>query len=149
MPRRGNAVDTPLPVAPGRPVGHLEGQRDTVEQHNPAFRQLRTESGRALPGHVQEEFEAYLWCGRLEEGFLRVRCEQCHAESSWRSAASGAASAPRAAPVRAAMQGRGLGSADPGRGSLPVKGFSGRLRVRWGMLVSGLTGRRRSASGPG
>jgi hypothetical protein len=61
-------------------VGHLEGQRDTVEQHNPAFRQLRTESGRALPGHVQEEFEAYLWCGRLEEGFLRVRCEQRHAE---------------------------------------------------------------------
>ena len=28
----------------------------------------------------QEEFEAYLKCGRLEEGFLRVRCEQCHAE---------------------------------------------------------------------
>jgi ribosomal protein S27E len=29
---------------------------------------------------VQQEFEAYLKCGRLEEGFLRVRCEQCHAE---------------------------------------------------------------------
>jgi transposase len=29
---------------------------------------------------VHEEFEAYLKCGRLEEGFLRVRCEQCHAE---------------------------------------------------------------------
>ena len=29
---------------------------------------------------MQEEFEAYLNCGRLEEGFLRVRCEQCHAE---------------------------------------------------------------------
>jgi hypothetical protein len=33
-----------------------------------------------LPRYVQEEFEAYLKCGRLEEGFLRVRCEQCHAE---------------------------------------------------------------------
>jgi hypothetical protein len=33
-----------------------------------------------LPAYVQEEFEAYLKCGRLEEGFLRVRCEQCHAE---------------------------------------------------------------------
>ena len=30
---------------------------------------------------MQEEFEAYLKCGRLEEGFLRVRCEQCHAEN--------------------------------------------------------------------
>ena len=26
------------------------------------------------------EFEAYLKCGRLEHGFLRVRCEDCHAE---------------------------------------------------------------------
>jgi hypothetical protein len=51
-----------------------------VEQHYPAFRELRAETGRPLPGHVQEEFEAYLKCGRLEEGFLRVRCERCHAE---------------------------------------------------------------------
>jgi ribosomal protein S27E len=29
---------------------------------------------------VQQEFEAYLKCGRLEHGFLRVRCESCHAE---------------------------------------------------------------------
>ena len=29
---------------------------------------------------MQQEFEAYLKCGRLEEGFLRVRCERCHAE---------------------------------------------------------------------
>jgi ribosomal protein S27E len=29
---------------------------------------------------VQDEFDAYLKCGRLEEGFLRVRCEHCHAE---------------------------------------------------------------------
>jgi len=51
-----------------------------VEQHYPAFRELRAETVRPLPGYVQEEFEAYLKCGRLEEGFLRVRCEQCHAE---------------------------------------------------------------------
>ena len=51
-----------------------------VEQHYPAFRELRSEAGRPLPEHVQEEFEAYLKCGRLEEGFLRVRCEHCHAE---------------------------------------------------------------------
>ena len=51
-----------------------------VEQHYRAFRGLRAEGGRPLPDHVQQEFESYLKCGRLEEGFLRVRCEQCHAE---------------------------------------------------------------------
>jgi ribosomal protein S27E len=51
-----------------------------VGQHFPAFRELRAEAGRPLPAFVQEEFEAYLKCGRMEEGFLRVRCEGCHAE---------------------------------------------------------------------
>lgn len=52
-----------------------------VEQHYPAFRELRSVAGRPLPACVQQEFEAYLKCGRLEEGFLRVRCELCHAET--------------------------------------------------------------------
>jgi hypothetical protein len=26
-----------------------------------------------------EEFDAYLKCGRMDESFLRLRCEQCHA----------------------------------------------------------------------
>ena len=30
--------------------------------------------------YVRSEFEAYLKCGRLEYGFLRVRCEDCHHE---------------------------------------------------------------------
>ena len=46
-----------------------------VAQHYPAFRELRAESGRPLPEYVPEEFEAYLKCGRLEDRFLRVRCE--------------------------------------------------------------------------
>ena len=33
-----------------------------------------------MPGYVQREFEDFLQCGRLEHGFLRVRCESCHAE---------------------------------------------------------------------
>jgi ribosomal protein S27E len=33
-----------------------------------------------LPDYVQREFEAYLKCGRLEHGFMRVRCENCHVE---------------------------------------------------------------------
>jgi hypothetical protein len=36
--------------------------------------------GTALPGYVEREFENYLKCGRLEHGFLRVRCDSCHAE---------------------------------------------------------------------
>jgi Transposase zinc-binding domain len=51
-----------------------------VQRHYPGLRELRSEAGRPLPKYVQEEFEAYLKCGRLDEGFLRVRCEGCHAE---------------------------------------------------------------------
>jgi hypothetical protein len=32
--------------------------------------------GKALPTYVEREFEAYLQCGRLEHGFLRVRRQQ-------------------------------------------------------------------------
>jgi hypothetical protein len=32
---------------------------------------------RHLPACVQEEFDAYLKCGRLEHGFLRSRCTTC------------------------------------------------------------------------
>ena len=51
-----------------------------VEQYYPAFSAHLAERGTALPGYVQCEFEDYLKCGRLEHGFLRVRCESCHAE---------------------------------------------------------------------
>jgi ribosomal protein S27E len=36
--------------------------------------------GRTLPKFVRQEFEDYLKCGRIEHGFLRVRCTECHAE---------------------------------------------------------------------
>jgi class 3 adenylate cyclase len=51
-----------------------------VAQHYPAFVALLAGQGRPLPDYVREEFEAYLKCGRLEHGLLRVRCESCHAE---------------------------------------------------------------------
>lgn len=51
-----------------------------VEEHYPALVAARDASGRPLQRYVREEFEAYLKCGRLEHGFLRVRCESCHAE---------------------------------------------------------------------
>ena len=51
-----------------------------IEQHYPAFTAHLAARGSVLPGYVQRAFEAYLKCGRLEHGFLRVRCERCHAE---------------------------------------------------------------------
>ncbi|MCF1239124.1 MULTISPECIES: IS91 family transposase [Enterobacteriaceae] len=51
-----------------------------VEEYYPTFAAHLAAQGRELPGYVQREFDAYLKCGRLEHGFLRVRCESCHAE---------------------------------------------------------------------
>ena len=51
-----------------------------VERHYPAFTAYLAEQGTILPRYVQREFEAYLKCGRLEHGFLRVQCNNCHAE---------------------------------------------------------------------
>ncbi len=36
--------------------------------------------GRALPRYVRREFDEYLKCGRLEYGFICLRCDICHAE---------------------------------------------------------------------
>jgi hypothetical protein len=51
-----------------------------VEAHYPALVHELARQGKSLPDHVHREFEAYLKCGRLEHGFLRVRCDQCHFE---------------------------------------------------------------------
>ncbi len=51
-----------------------------IEQHYPVFSTHLAEQGRGLPEYVQREFEDYLKCGRLEHGFLRVRCDSCHIE---------------------------------------------------------------------
>jgi ribosomal protein S27E len=51
-----------------------------VDEYYPAFTAHLAEQGSELPGYVQREFEDYLNCARLDHGFLRVRCESCHAE---------------------------------------------------------------------
>ena len=51
-----------------------------VEDYYLALKAHLAAQGTALPGYVEREFEAYLKCGRLEHGFLRVRCDGCHAE---------------------------------------------------------------------
>jgi hypothetical protein len=51
-----------------------------VEEYYPSFKAHLAVQGTDLPGYVEQEFEDYLKCGRLEHGFLRVRCDTCHAE---------------------------------------------------------------------
>lgn len=51
-----------------------------VERYYPDFHRLMALQGTPLPAYVSREFEDYLKCGRLEHGFLRVRCESCHTE---------------------------------------------------------------------
>ena len=53
---------------------------ELVERHYPQLVTAREAAGRPLPKYVQGDFAAFLKCGRLECGFLRTRCEDCHAE---------------------------------------------------------------------
>ena len=41
------------------------------------FAQVETEIGSALPDFVKDEFKAFLECGVLAHGFLRLRCDDC------------------------------------------------------------------------
>ena len=51
-----------------------------IEEHYPRFVERLQAEGASLPRFVSEEFEAYLKCGRLENRFLRVKCESCRHE---------------------------------------------------------------------
>jgi len=51
-----------------------------VQEYWPEFQVELTNHGKYLPAYVTKEFDEYLKCGRLEHGFLRVRCESCHEE---------------------------------------------------------------------
>ena len=51
-----------------------------VQTYTPAFVAELAARERTLPDYVQREFEDTLTCGRLEHGFLRIRCGDCHAE---------------------------------------------------------------------
>ena len=51
-----------------------------VQEYWPEFQAELAMHGKYLPAYVTTEFDEYLKCGRLEHGFLRVRCESCHDE---------------------------------------------------------------------
>ena len=75
-------------LSPGKDaLGHATYERhrpeqtllyQLIEKHYPALIEQLDAQGKNLPLHVHQEFEAYLKCGRLEHGFLRVRCDSCH-----------------------------------------------------------------------
>ena len=50
---------------------------EVIDEYYPEFLSHLSASDKTLPQYVQNEFEAYLKCGRLEHGFLRVQCESC------------------------------------------------------------------------
>ena len=39
-----------------------------------------SQQNKYLPSYVNNEFESYLQCGQLENGFIRVQCQDCHHE---------------------------------------------------------------------
>jgi hypothetical protein len=67
-PRRAPPFINPPGYERHRPEQTLLSQ--LIEQHYPALVAERAAPGRPLPQYVQQEFEAYLKCGRLEHWFL-------------------------------------------------------------------------------
>ncbi len=47
------------------------------EQLETFLAQVQAQTGSGLPAFVKDEFEAFLQCGILAHGFLRVRCPEC------------------------------------------------------------------------
>ena len=84
-----------------RPATHVRHRPEQtllyqlVERHYPEFARLMAAQGSPLPGYVAREFEDYLKCGRLEHGFLRVRCQSCHHEKLPAVASGAWSTAPR------------------------------------------------------
>ena len=81
---------TPWPSQPERPAAaagsvHYERHRPErttlyrlVQQHAASFiAHTEASTGCELPSFIKDEFDAFLECGILAHGFLRLRCGQC------------------------------------------------------------------------
>ena len=51
-----------------------------VAENLNTFLQLTEIEGKRLPKHVTDEFDAFVKCGVLAHGFLRLKCESCSHE---------------------------------------------------------------------
>ena len=70
------AGDTAAPYERRRPEATTLYQ--VVQDHiDTFFAQVEQETGTGLPQFVKDEFEAFLECGILAHGFLRLRCGDC------------------------------------------------------------------------
>ena len=74
MPRSGTTLTEQILAA--HPEVYAAGERTFW----PEFQAELASHGRYLPAFLTKEFDEYPKCGRLEHGFLRVRCESCHDE---------------------------------------------------------------------
>jgi hypothetical protein len=79
------AVQSASPAAQAGHCAHYERRRpeetllyQRVQEHAQTFfAQVEAETGASLPEFVKDEFEAFLQCGILAHGFLRLRCADC------------------------------------------------------------------------
>jgi len=80
--RFASAAATALPAAPtyARHAPERTLLYALVQAHYPDLIARLAAEDRSLPEYVRDECEAFLRCGVLENGFLRVVCEQCHAD---------------------------------------------------------------------
>ena len=78
-------MDQAVQFAPAGKAVHYERRRpeetvlyQLVQDHlETFFAQVERETGLGLPDFVKEEFDAFLDCGILAHGFLRLRCADC------------------------------------------------------------------------
>ena len=78
-------MDKAIHATPAGPCVHYQRRRpeqttlyQLVQEHiQSLFAQVEHETGVGLPEFVKDEFEAFLQCGILAHGFLRLRCADC------------------------------------------------------------------------
>ena len=82
---RSSRLASALPPAPTAKPVHYERRRPeettlyqlVQENVETFFAQVEAETGSGLPDFVKAEFDAFLECGVLAHGFLRLRCDDC------------------------------------------------------------------------
>ena len=65
-----------------RPLPEKEPLYQMLAEHLETFIERTRTLDRQIPALVEKEVRAYLDCGVLAHGFLRVRCEECRCGST-------------------------------------------------------------------
>jgi hypothetical protein len=76
--RQPQRVPDGAPVHYGRHCPEQTTLHHMVQQHPATFiAETQVATGADLPQFVKDEFDAFLECGILAHGFLRLRCAAC------------------------------------------------------------------------